>query len=128
MKLLVDTHIFIWWTQDSQKLSPAVRSAIADPGSALYLSTASIWEIIIKQQLGKLKFPEPLEQSIPQTISHYGLSLLPIELSHLFRLQGLPLHHRDPFDRLLVAQAMAENLTLATSDTPLSAYGIPLLF
>jgi len=127
MRLLLDTNIFIWWTEDSPKLYKTIRDAIADPVSELYLSTASVWEIVIKHQLGKLTFPEPLDQTIPHAMAHYGLGRVPIELTHLFKLHQLPPHHRDPFDRLIFAQALFEGFTLATSDALARNYNVPLL-
>jgi PIN domain nuclease of toxin-antitoxin system len=127
VRFLLDTHIFIWWSENSPKLPANAHAAISDPTSELFVSTASIWEIVIKTQLGKLSFPAPLEQTIPQTLFHYKMTLLPMQLTHLFRFHQLPLHHRDLFDRMLVAQALVESLTLVTVDKPLHAYGVTIL-
>ncbi len=127
MKYLLDTHIFIWWTEDSPRLPGAARAAIADAGSDIFLSAASVWEIAAKHQLGKLFFPTPLEKSIPEILAHDRITLLPIDLPHLFKFHQLPPHHRDLFDRLLIAQATTESLTLITCNACFKPYNIPTL-
>jgi PIN domain nuclease of toxin-antitoxin system len=127
VKYLLDTHIFIWWLDNSPKLPKAAHDVIADPASALFLSAASVWEIAAKHQLGKLFFPTPLEKTIPEILAHDRITLLPIDLPHLFKFHQLPPHHRDLFDRLLIAQASAESLTLITCDACFKPYSIPTL-
>ncbi len=127
MKLLLDTHIFIWWADEPEKLSPAVTSALENETNELILSLVSIWEIQIKVQLGKLKLKQPLKELIVSQQEANDLQLLPIELAHVLALDTLPFHHRDPFDRLLVAQSMIQNMALVTADDMLTAYPIKLV-
>ncbi|MGN6369654.1 MAG: type II toxin-antitoxin system VapC family toxin [Phycisphaerae bacterium] len=127
MKYLLDTPIFLWWIENSPSLPQSARAAIANPNADIFLSAASVWEIVTKHQLGKLFFPTPFEQTIPQILAHDRITLLPIDLPHLFKFHQLPNHHRDLFDRLLVAQALAESLTLITCNPTLHPYGVPLL-
>ena len=122
MKLLLDTHTFIWLDTAPEKLSPAALVACQDSGNTLYLSVVSVWEMQIKLQLGKLKLDVSLEAMIQIQQDSNAMQILPIELRHVLALQHLPLHHNDPFDRLLVAQAHAENARLVTSDRALEKY------
>ncbi len=125
MKILLDTHIFIWWNGDVESLSPAVHSLCKDPENTLMLSLTSIWEMQIKSQLGKLTFDRPLPDIIQS--QHNGIELLPIKAEHIYGLQDLPAHHRDPFDRLLIAQANAEGILLLTADPIFRQYQVRLL-
>jgi PIN domain nuclease of toxin-antitoxin system len=124
MKLLLDTHVFLWWVSDAPELSDAARAAISDPGNTCYLSLASCWELSIKSSIGKLKLKKPVERFISEQMQQNGFLLLNIELRHVAKVENLELHHRDPFDRLLVTQAKTERMTLVTADTVLSGYGI----
>ena len=126
MKLLLDTHIFIWWNGNLDLLSPAARSLCEDKANTLVLSLASIWEMQIKYQLGKLTFHQPLAQIIQSQQRDNGIELLPITTEHIYALQKLPAHHRDPFDRLLIAQANAEQLPLITADSAFRQYEVEL--
>ncbi len=118
MRLLLDTQIFIWIIQDSPRLSKAARTLISD-ASEVHVSAASIWEIAIKAGLGKIQAdPKRVAEAIEQS----GFSELPITAQHAAGVQQLPDHHRDPFDRLLVAQALAEPLRLVSSDSQLAKY------
>jgi PIN domain nuclease of toxin-antitoxin system len=128
MKLLLDTHIFIWLLQGSENLSTKARSAIEDDSNAVYLSIGSLWEIAIKTSLGKLELEIPLEQIVANFILPSGIEILPILLPHLVVLQALPFHHRDPFDRLLISQAKAESLTLVSEDRSFSQYVVEILW
>lgn len=124
MRLLLDTHAFLWWLDDSPKLSEEARQAIASPVSTVYISSASIWEISIKAKLGKLK----LVSSDPvQEIDANNFLELPIEASHAWRAGNLPRHHEDPFDRMLIAQAQSEELILVTRDSAFQDYGVSIL-
>jgi PIN domain nuclease of toxin-antitoxin system len=127
MKLLLDTHIFIWWADQPEKLSPTALSALEDEANELLLSVASVWEMQIKIQLGKLKLSLPLKELIKSQQETNELTLLPVALTHVLALDALPLHHKDPFDRLLIAQSTEEDLTLVTADSQLSAYPAKLL-
>ncbi|MDP2804649.1 MAG: type II toxin-antitoxin system VapC family toxin [Gallionellaceae bacterium] len=124
MKLLLDTHVFLWWVSDAPELSDAARAAISDPGNTCYLSLASCWELSIKSSIGKLKLKKPVERFISEQMQKNGFLLLNIELRHVAKVESLELHHRDPFDRLLVTQAKTERMTLVTADAVLSDYGI----
>lgn len=123
MKLLLDSHVFIWAFSRPTELSTTVRQAIEDPSNDRFVSISSIWEITIKAAIGKLAVPN----NFTDAIQDLGAVPLPITISHIKRLQTLPVHHRDPFDRLLIAQAIEENLTIATRDRHFPAYGVALL-
>ncbi|MGB3312071.1 MAG: type II toxin-antitoxin system VapC family toxin [Nodosilinea sp.] len=116
MKLLLDTHTFIWWDSNPAKLSERVLTLLGDPDSQVLLSLASLWEIQIKGQLGKLTLRDNLADIVQQQQNENGIILLPIEFSHILALNQLPLHHRDPFDRLLIAQSRIEAAAIATRD------------
>jgi PIN domain nuclease of toxin-antitoxin system len=124
VRLLLDTHAFLWWMEASPALSTSARTAIADPANEVLISIALLWELTIKQALGKLTFPAD-----PETVvRNEGFTLLPIDFNHLRRLGTLPHLHRDPFDRMLIAQAMAEAAPVVSHDRILARYGAPLLW
>jgi PIN domain nuclease of toxin-antitoxin system len=123
MKLLLDTHALLWALAQPERLSGEARAAIADARNAVFVSAASSWEIEIKTALGKLRTPPDLEAQLTER----RFLELPIRLKHALALRRLPLHHRDPFDRMLVAQAMVEGLTLVTSDEQVLAYSTPTM-
>ena len=127
MKLLLDTHIFIWWADNPEKLSHAALSALQEEANELLLSVASVWEMQIKIQLGKLKLSVPLKELVKTQQETNQLNLLPVELKHVLALDALPFHHKDPFDRLLMAQSIEEELTLVSADSQFSAYSVRLL-
>ena len=127
MKLLLDTHIFIWWADQPEKLSPAALSALEDEANELLLSVASVWEMQIKIQLGKLKLSLPLKEIVKNQQETNDLMVSPVVLTHVLALDALPFHHKDPFDRLLIAQSIAEGLTIVTADSQFSAYSVQLL-
>jgi PIN domain nuclease of toxin-antitoxin system len=127
MKLLLDTHIFIWWADQSEKLSPAALSALEDEANELLLSVASVWEMQIKIQLGKLKLSLPLKDLIKNQQETNDITVSPVALTHVLALDALPFHHKDPFDRLLIAQSIEEDLTLVTADSQFLAYSVKLL-
>ncbi len=127
MRLLLDTHIFIWLIEGNPNLSQAAREAIEDESNTLHLSIVSLWEITIKTSLGKLDLAIPLEQIVINFILPSGMEILPIHLPHLLILQKLPFHHRDPFDRLLIAQAKSEGLTLVSEDGTFEQYEVKIL-
>ena len=127
MKLLLDTHIFIWWADQPEKLSNAVLSALEDEANELLLSVASVWEMQIKIQLGKLKLRLPLKALVKNQQETNNLTVLPVTLTHVLAVGDLPFHHKDPFDRLLIAQSIQEDLTLVTADSQFSAYSVKLL-
>ena len=127
MKLLLDTHIFIWWADAPEKLSATTLAALEDENNDLLLSIASVWEMQIKSQLGKLKLNDSLQNLIQSQQATNGIQLLPIELAHVLVLDTLPLHHKDPFDRLLIAQSITEGATLVSTDSQFSVYPVALL-
>lgn len=124
MKLLLDTHTFIWWDADPSRLSAAALSLCGDPANPLVLSVASLWEIQIKRQLGKLELRLPLAGIVAHQRETNGVIILPIVQAHVLALEDLPYHHRDPFDRLLVAQALVEGATLVSADPVLKSYSV----
>ena len=124
MKLLLDTHALIWFLEDDPKLSAAAREVVEDSANERWVSIASGWEMAIKSQLGKLNLPRPFEVLFPSTLEAVGFSILPIQAGHLHRYHALPLHHRDPFDRLLVSQALADGFTVVGNDAAFDAYGV----
>jgi PIN domain nuclease of toxin-antitoxin system len=119
-RLLVDTHALLWWLTDDPALSPPARAAIADPATEPLVSSASVWEIAIKRSLGKLTAPDDL----PARIADGGFVWLPISPQHAWQVRDLPRHHRDPFDRILVAQALIEGVAIITTDAQLGDYGV----
>lgn len=128
MKLLLDTHAFIWMFDEPEKLSPKALAALADPGNDLILSAASVWEMQIKIQLGKLKFTVPLRELVESQKQTNGVHVLPVELGHVLALDALPAQHKDPFDRLLIAQANVEDAFLVSGDPVFSSYPVNLLW
>lgn len=127
MNLLIDTHIFIWLQIELQKLSAKRLQILEDENNTLFLSLASIWELQLKIQNGKFKFPELLPEIIREQQKVNDLQILPITLEHIYELENLPFHHKDPFDRLLIAQAIVENFTLVTDAPKFSGYSLNLL-
>ena len=123
MRLLLDTHVFIWWDAEHRALSRDLRSAIADPANEIYVSAASVWEIAIKRRRGKIAFAH----GVQETLAKNRFLALPITPDHAEHAGGLPRHHGDPFDRMLVAQAMLEQMTLGTQDAMMRPYGVTML-
>lgn len=124
MKLLLDTHALLWWDGKPELLGEAVRAAMRDSNNTVFVSVASLWEIAIKQKRGKL----PFSGSPTATIAQYGFLPLPISPEHAERAGGLPLLHSDPFDRMLVAQAQSEGMTLVTVDSKIRLYPVAQLW
>ena len=123
MQLLLDTHAFLWWLGDDPKLGPQARAAIGDGGNAVFVSAASAWEIAVKRASGKLDAPG----DIAAWIAKSDFSDLPIEVEHAVAAAELPHHHRDPFDRVLIAQAQLEELTLVAHDDEIVKYDVAIL-
>jgi PIN domain nuclease of toxin-antitoxin system len=123
MRYLVDTHALLWALSEPRALSAAARDAIADPANLIVVSSASLWECAIKASIGKLEVPEDFFDSVPEA----GYEVLPIRSSHLNAYRTLPMHHRDPFDRILVAQARADALVLISRDPEIAKYDIEIL-
>lgn len=128
MRLLIDTHAFLWFIDASPQLSATARKLIEDAGNERYLSVASVWEMAIKVSLGKLRLGQPMEVRIPQQLSHNGIALLSIDLRHTAAVTTLPFHHRDPFDRMLIAPAQVEQMSILSIDSALDAYGTARLW
>jgi PIN domain nuclease of toxin-antitoxin system len=127
MRLLLDTHIFLWYITADPQLPAAFRDAIRDPANEVYLSVASVWEAVIKYALGKLPLPEAPAEYLPRQREAHRIATLPVEEGALVQLARLPPLHRDPFDRILIAQALQHGLKLVTVDDAVRAYPVPLL-
>jgi len=128
MKLLLDTHAFLWFIAGSANLSSDARALNEDGANECWLSVASLWEMAIKTSLGKLTLSAPFDVLIPQQLSLNGVELLDIKTTHASLVATLPFHHRDPFDRLLVAQAMAEQMPVVSVDPAFDAYAVTRLW
>jgi PIN domain nuclease of toxin-antitoxin system len=124
MRLLVDSQSVIWAVDDPTRLSPAATTALQDPANELFVSAATVWEVAIKTALGKLTLSSSYRDWMNQAIADLGLSVLPVTVDYAAAQAALPLHHRDPFDRLLIAQAMTEGIRVVSSDVQFDAYGI----
>ena len=124
MRLLLDTHALLWWLADDAQLGSQAWELIEDPGNDVVVSVASLWEIVIKVRIGKLVADI---EAIARSIGRQGFVVLDVATSHLLALAGLPMHHRDPFDHLLIAQAIAEDATFVTADRNASRYPVRLL-
>jgi PIN domain nuclease of toxin-antitoxin system len=127
MRVLLDTHIFIWWDSAPERLPPPLLALCQDRHNTLVLSVASVWEMQIKAQLGKLQFHRPIAVSVESQQRTNNLHVLSIEVAHVLALDALPFHHKDPFDRLLIAQANAEHLALMSLDTIFASYPVTLI-
>jgi PIN domain nuclease of toxin-antitoxin system len=127
MRLLLDTHVFLWYITADPKLPTTFQVATQDSANEVYLSVASVWEAVIKYNLGKLPLPTPPADFLPRQRERHGISSLLIDEGAMPHLASLPPLHRDPFDRLLVAQALQHGLTVATADPEVAAYPVPLL-
>jgi PIN domain nuclease of toxin-antitoxin system len=128
VKALLDTHTFLWWNAGDPQLSETVRAIIADGTNEIYLSAASAWEIAIKAALGRVSLPEPPEQYVADRLSIHHFQGLPIQLSHALRVYALPEIHRDPFDRLLIAQSQMEGMPLLTADQNIAMYELEVIW
>ncbi len=124
MKLLLDTHTFLWWVENAPQLSSTARLRIENGENDCYLSLASCWEMAIKSSIGKLKLAIPVREYVPQHLSANGFRLLEISFRQIARIEHLERHHQDPFDRLIVVQAMEEKMVVISADTALDLYGV----
>jgi PIN domain nuclease of toxin-antitoxin system len=122
MRVLLDTHVFIWWDSEPTKLSATALNAITDPANEVLLSVASVWELVIKSSLGKLTLRMPLRDLLLQQRGN-GIELLTVSAEHVLAVEALPPIHKDPFDRLLIAQSAVEGATFVSADDTLAAYG-----
>ena len=126
MRLLLDTHALLWFQAGDRRLSQTARRAIEADDAELLVSAASVWEMAIKASLGRLRLSDPVEAYMTKKIAQ-GYRMLPVSWAHAAKVEALPWHHRDPFDRLLVAQAAEDGYTVVTRDSALDAYGIAIL-
>ena len=127
MRILLDTHIFLWFISGDNQLSTDVRDAIRDPDNEVYLSSVSVWEAIVKYQLGKLPLPEHPETYLPKQRRLHQIASLALDESSVVQLAKLPPLHRDPFDRMLICQALQNGLTIATVDAAVRAYSVSVV-
>lgn len=127
MRFLLDTHVWIWMATEPDHLSIEHQDLLTDPENDLYLSAASIWELAVKHSIGKIKYTGNPAVQIPIHIGQTGVQMLSVNVEHALATSELPSHHRDPFDRILIAQARVERLTLMTGDAHFAAYDVPLL-
>ena len=128
MRLLLDTHAFLWWVTDDDRLSERAGELIADGANDVYFSAASAWEIAIKAGLGRIRLPDEAWTFTPQQLERNAFQALPVHVAHAVAVIALPDTHRDPFDRILVAQAMSEGLTIVSADPELARYAVPVLW
>jgi PIN domain nuclease of toxin-antitoxin system len=128
VKLLLDTHAFLWAITDDPQLSGKARRLFTGSENELFLSVAGVWEILVKVQIGKLPLPKPAGDYLQKQLAKNAVQVLPIRLRHALRLEQLPLHHRDPFDRILIAQALEEEMPILTADPVMNQYSATLLW
>jgi PIN domain nuclease of toxin-antitoxin system len=126
MKVLIDTHVLLWGIEDPAKVSSRVRTLL--PVAEVWISVASLWEIIAKVQIGKLVLPTPVGDYLAEKLKMNGVSVLALNFDHVRRLEEIPLHHRDPFDRILIAQSLEEKLPLVSADPHFEKYPIQLIW
>jgi len=127
VKLLLDTHAFLWMAGEWKRVRPAARRVLQDASTELYLSVASIWEISIKTALGRLMLPAAPPVYVPRRIADFGVRVVDVTRDHALAVFSLPAHHADPFDRMIVAQAQLEQLTVATNDRIFRKYSVQVL-
>lgn len=124
IRALLDTHVFVWFIGGEERLSRAARELLQDRENEILISVASLWEIAIKHSLGKLDLERPFAELIPGQLDRQGITILPLELAHLTEVDRLPFHHRDPFDRVIAAQALSERIPVISVDAALDPYGV----
>lgn len=128
MKALLDTHVFLWWITNRDLLSSTARQVIGDGSNELFFSAGSAWEIAIKTRLGKLRLSDDIERFIAGQLTANAFQSLPVHVSHALHVHCLPDHHRDPFDRILIAQAQLENLPILSADPLIGQYDVQVLW
>lgn len=128
MNLLLDTHAFLWYALDDAKLSAKAELLIDDPANDKFISPASYWELAIKISVGKYTLTQPYEIFLKDAIDSNGFIILPVERRHTARLTNMPFHHRDPFDRLMIAQALAEQMPIVSNEAIFDSYGVQRLW
>jgi PIN domain nuclease of toxin-antitoxin system len=127
MKALLDTHTFLWAILDDKRLSPRAKQTFTGPND-LWLSVASVWEILIKVRTGKFPIPQPTGPYVIKKMRENQIEILPVNLDHVLETEGLPVHHRDPFDRILIAQSLHEKLPLVTGDPIFECYAVHVIW
>jgi PIN domain nuclease of toxin-antitoxin system len=128
MRFLLDTHTFLWWVTDDARLSSQAHTLMTDGNNELFFSAASGWEIAIKAQLGKLQLPDNAPQFVMAQLAINAIEILPVQLHHALHVYTLPMHHRDPFDRMLVAQSQLEELPIITADPQIKSYAVNVIW
>jgi len=128
VKILLDTHAFLWWIRDDPRLSRRARELVTSGRNELFLSVTCVWEILTKTQTGKLRLAESAQKFVTEQLTANNIRVLPLTLDHIFRLEQLPLHHRDPFDRILIAQSLEEEFPILSADPLLKNYSATLLW
>ncbi len=128
MRYLLDTHTFLWWNMDDAQLSSIAKNLIADGNNEIFLSAASAWEIAIKTARGRLDLPEDPTRYISNRLSLHGFQALPVQIHHAVQVYKLPLHHADPFDRLLIAQSQIESMPLISVDSEIRKYEVEVVW
>jgi PIN domain nuclease of toxin-antitoxin system len=128
VKLLLDTHAFLWWVEGAPALGRRAKAAVTNSDNEVFFSIASCWELAIKISLGKLRLTQRLDRFIPEQLTLNGFSLLAMELRHVVAVADLPFHHRDPFDRLLAAQALQDQLVIVSTDRVFRRYGVTVVW
>ena len=128
MRFLLDTHTFLWWVADDPQLSLSAKTIISNPDNEIYFSVVSAWEIIIKVGTGKFSLSQPPEIYIPSRITSNQFETLTVQMPHILRINGLPNFHKDPFDRLLIAQSLVEDLSLITVDQEIAQYPVKTIW
>ncbi len=124
MRVLIDTHVFLWWVEGDRRLSTKARKALSDSANECLLSLVSVWELAIKTSLGKLRLALPVRRFVTEQVAANNFRLLDISLGHVGQIETLSMHHRDPFDRLLIAQALEGKLAVVTADPIFRKYGV----
>jgi PIN domain nuclease of toxin-antitoxin system len=128
VKLLLDTHAFLWWASGDPRLSSRAAGLISDAENDVFFSAASAWEIVIKSGLGRVRLPDAPKRYLPDRMARHGFAVLPVQMRHAIRVHDLPPLHRDPFDRMLVAQALAEDMALLSGDPHVARYPVTVLW
>lgn len=128
MRVLLDTHVFLWWITDDERLSPRARQVMVEGRNTLVLSAASGWEMAIKAQLGRLSVAGDFASFLSEQLALNGIDTLPVTMAHALHVYELPAHHRDPFDRLLVAQALLEGIPIVTADPEIARYPVEVIW
>ena len=128
MKALLDTHAFLWWITDDVRLSPRARTVIADGDNELFFSAASGWKIAIKARLGKIQLPSDPASFVPKQLRINAVEPLAVQMTHALHVYLLPKHHRDPFDRILVAHAQVDRMAIITADQQITQYAVEILW